>query len=128
MPIVRRQGDANDEDHTEERHPAVDWKLVAPRWFLLALIGVLCLSVGWLAGLYKNLSDDRLARIEATQSDSRWDMLIRHTEQITELQRGLLRHEAQLEKLAVMAEDVRVLRRIAEAESARKKRSGGYGL
>lgn len=128
MAIKRRLADPQDEDHTQERHPPVDWKIIAPRWFLIATISVLFLSCGWLLGVNKNLSDDRMSRMEKYNSDARWDLLTRHSEDIAELRRALVRQAAQLEKLEEMAQDVRVLRRIAEEESRRKVRRGAYGM
>ena len=89
-------------------------------------IGALLFSTGWLISSNRNLSDDRLARMERYQSDARWDLLIKHGEDLTDLKRQVQRHNDALEKLAGLAEDVRVLRRIAEA--SRRKNGGGYGL
>lgn len=126
MPVVKRSGDDPGENHTEERHPPIDWKVVAPRWMLVVTIGALLFSTGWLISSNRNLSDDRLARMERYQSDARWDLLIKHGEDLTDLKRQVQRHNDALEKLAGLAEDVRVLRRIAEA--SRRKNGGGYGL
>lgn len=122
---MKRQNDAPDEDHSDERYH-LDWKAAAPRWALLATIGTLVLALGWTLGRMQSNNDERIEVIAKYQNDTRWDLLIRHGEQINDLQGKISRHETQLEKLAAIAEDVRVLRRIAEA--SRRKSAGGYGM
>lgn len=125
MAPVKRESDAPEDDHSGERQAGGDWKVTAPRWVLVMAIGVLVLALGWTLGRMQSNNDERLEVMSKYQNDSRWEMLIRHGEQLNDLQGKVSRHEAWLQKLAEMAEDVRVLRKIAEAS---KKKGGGYGL
>jgi hypothetical protein len=102
---------------------------MAPRWALVVTIAILLTFSGWVVGVNKNLSDDRLARMEKYQSDARWDLLVQHGQDIADIRGSVRRHEAQLETLGQMAIDVRVLRTLVENEAARRKREGaGYGV
>lgn len=88
---------------------------MAPRW---ALVTALAATLAWgayLTGRLKSVDDDRIEVMQKYQNDARWDLISQHTSEISEIRREQLRQNVRLEKLDAMAEDVRVLRRIAEA-------------
>lgn len=130
MPIVRRQGDAQGEDHSEERHPApFDWRQAAPRWAMVTVIAGLIFAFGFLWGRYVRVDDARIEAIAKYQNDSRWDLIAKHTGQIEALERADLRHDERLKEVERMADSIKIIRALAEAEAKRKDRGrGGYGL
>lgn len=116
---TRRKNDPQNEDHRRERH--YDWREMAPRWALVTGIAIFMASTFFLMGKNSNLDDERLEIMAKYQSDVRWDLLSRLSEEQGIQRARIQQHESQLNQLTKAADDIadmradlRVMKRLVE--------------
>ncbi len=129
----RRSEDDPHEDHREER--SIDWRQMAPKWLLLAMLTVSVGLNGALAsmlwGAIDAASDAKFSALEAKYSDPRWEILSDHSDAIGALSARVKQHDDALvgarqaqEDVARLREDVRLMRQQVDNMSARLARKG----
>ncbi len=119
MALRRRLDDEDGEDHSGER--SIDWRTEAPRWFL---VWGLLISVGvnsMLGTCVYFLVTDRIARIEQSAADPKWDLLVEHSAQLGQHNSIIRQHDDQLngekgiqEQLRELRAEVREVRRLVQ--------------
>jgi hypothetical protein len=120
VATVKRRDDPENADHRGERR--FDWREMAPRWLLVSAVAFLLASTGYLWGKNASLYDSRMELLEKYQSDARWELLTKLSEEQVKQGIRLNHNEAQLQQLtkaaddiAEMRRDVRDLKRMAES-------------
>jgi len=120
MANPRRKNDPESENHSRDRR--FDWRELAPRWALVLMVATLLGSTMYLFGRNSGLYDERMEILAKYQSDARWDLLSRLSEEQGIQRARLNHHESQLQQLTKAADDiseiradVRVLKRLAES-------------
>lgn len=103
-----------------------DWREMAPRWALVLLATFFLSTSMYLLGRNSALYDARMELLAKYQSDARWDLLSKLSEEAGVLRARVNNHESQLAQLTKAADDIadiradlRVLKRLAEQRSER---------
>lgn len=119
MANPRRKNDPESVDYRSDRR--FDWRDMSPRWLLVTSLGLSIAWGGYQTGRNAALDDERIELQAKYQSDARWDLLSRLSEEQGIQRARLNHHESQLAQLTKAADDiadiradVRVLKRIAE--------------
>ncbi len=118
MPAVRRATDPEGADHFHNGDRETDWRM-SPRPVLVVAIYVLMGALSFLGSFSYWVLSDRIARIEASANDPKWNLLLSHTYEIGELKKRAEQDAELRQQIQELRAEVREVRRLVQKRGDR---------